>query len=191
MSLTLFNAVGHLMTSTTKYGIIGTAILGAVCLSPVSLYYAYLLWSLRGRHVFFQKRRPGMVAIIVILFNVYAVVIRPLSDLLALNDIGHIHGVINIATLLSKLSLFAVPILSIRIWLIFYEMKHRLYELNSQWKTQLTGSNDQSGWTFKYQWMGNLNILWIIALIFGFMLLSISMLVQNVYYVHFCRFTSP
>ena len=152
-------------TLITFYVIFGVCWL---VLTPLSLYYAYKFWRLHKQNIpYFSKRHPKFVVITIISINMYPTIIRPIIDLS-----GHY---LNFATeshilyiILSNLIHAEMMVVSIRIWLLFYDYKHSMAALKLKWKQLIIKdlNNDSYAWPIKYKWSGNVWILSIISFVF-------------------------
>ena len=180
----------EISSSYASSAIISNSCLSALLLTPITAYYVYKLWYLgflKNMPVV-RKRHPRLMMNIVTLFNIYASIIRPITDLFVVNgvDLG-LFGIF-----LTNLSLFGIPLLTIRVWLFYFQIKHQLHTLTFKWKAQLTGNSCKIPWTSKVQWLGNTKILSLIAILIGSISLITTMYVicqylsiHNVYFSHF------
>ena len=176
----MVNAQIEIDTETAKMIIIILTIIYSIVLTPVSLYYANKLWSLNKRNIpFITKRHPRIVILSVLLFNIYTVIIRPFMDFTSLYSID--LGLFS--AFLSSLSQIGMLIISMRIWLLYFDYNHELQTLSLKWKSQLRkqDDDDKMSWTSRYHWLGNVKFLSIIATIAGSISLIITMYVIGLF----------
>eukprot|EP01084_Bolivina_argentea_P029355 54479_1 len=166
--------------NVARFTIIILTCIYVLILTPLSLYYAHKLWTLNTHNIsFVTKRHPRIVIFSVLLFNVYAIIIRPICDISYLSglDLGLFGAFLSN---LGQIGIIMI-IIALRVWLLFYDHKHQTRTLAIKWQTQVTGQENKIPWTTKYKYLGNVRILLYICVISSVIVLAIKM----VFYVLF------
>ena len=148
--------------------LIGVYILASVYIllwTPLNVYYTYQIWSLyKQNELFITKRRPMVVIVSSISFNIYGAIIRPIADYLRATRTGSgfLLGV------LIQLIQIVLVFICIRLWLLFFDYKKQIYALNHQWKSTITHKEKVTSWTHTHRWLGNAKVVTAIGLFFAF-----------------------
>ena len=113
--------------------IISIILLAAIYLficTPFTLYYTFKLYLLnKSRVPFIVKRHPLVVIIMVTLFAIYPIFIRPIADITLLNDPYHAPSRISI-----NFMLLPTAFICIRLWLLYFDYKRELQTVDQKWK---------------------------------------------------------
>lgn len=141
-------------------------------LTPISIYYAHKFFKLsscKENIPFFSKRHPEVIIWTVFLFNMYPVIIRPISDFVSLWNLSgfiyispHLELISHLLNNTNQLLAYAAVT---RLWLLYYDYNHELQLLSMIWKQQI-GKKQNIPWTFRYKWLGSIKVLMIIWIIF-------------------------
>ncbi len=108
----------------------------------------------------------------VILFNIYAIIIRPIAEYL------NLYSSQTIMVLVLQLVIqYIVGLFCVRFWLLFYDYTHELKSLSIKWKSHI--SRDQIPWTHKYQWLGNAKLVTSIPLTLTTIIVIIIMFISE------------
>ena len=149
--------------------------------TPISLYYANLLWKFNQENIpFIVNRHARLVIITVIGWNLYPTIVRPFCDLNHLKD----HQQHTTEWSVEHIILFqSIQILSalicIRLWLLYYDYLHGMHIVNSKWKLTMTKQKlhpNNTYWTLKYRFFGNAKIISIIGMSIAVIIIAIIVL---------------
>ena len=145
-------------------------------ITPVQFCYVHEFWRLKKQKIaFFTKRHPSLVLFNVIIFNLYASILHPILDFIQLNQLLELsHPLILICS--NVLESLAV-LITIRLWLLYYDFNHELHTLSMKWTSEITGDDTNLPWTLKYKWMGNLKILSVFGAVFVVIIMVIAVYV--------------
>ena len=160
-------------------------------ITPIQIFYGYRFWKLKQQNIaFFTKRHASLVISNAIMFNLYPLIFRPISDLILVNGFFPIHhpAVLMFSNLINCYALLIV----MRLWLLYYDFNHELHSLSLKWKSQITkhGNHTQLPWTMRYKWMGNPATISIFAGIMAISLLAVAVLSsRTIYTLQICYTT--
>eukprot|EP01083_Nonionella_stella_P017886 50081_1 len=183
-------------TAATHWVVLSLTGVYALVLTPLSLYYARAFWILNTQNIPFITKRvcwipgsnlcasydyttcmmsqhPRVVILSVLVFNAYIVIIRPVSDLTAL------YG---LQLGLEPLSTIGLFVITLRVWLLFYDYNHALHTLSLKWQTQITHESPHKiPWTSRYKWMGDVKTLFVITAVVCIAVLTATILCHFVF----------
>ncbi len=150
----LFQYIMEISIRTANTTLLFITSINIFILSPIQFYYAYLFWQYKNQNIaFFTKRHPSLILFNILVFNSYPTIIRPFIDYLRINNLISHHHPFTIFCL-NVTQMFAV-ILTMRLFLLYYDYNHSLYSLSMRWRSQMTPNTQtdlpSESWTLKYK----------------------------------------
>ena len=146
---------------------IGVYILAGVYIllcTPLNVYYTYQIWSLyKQNEPFITKRRPMIVIVSSISFNIYGAICRPIADYLRATG----RGPILLMWILVQAIQVVIVFICIRLWLLFFDYNKQIHALNHRWKCTITRKEEATSWTHQHRWLGNGKIVSALGLFFA------------------------
>ena len=147
--------------------------------TPLSCYYTWRFWQFHKQSIpFFSKRHPKLVILSVIGFALYPAIIRPIIEYTrcryTIIDNCNTHWY-NIP--LAFIPQICIALVVARLWLLYYDYKHKLNTLKSQFKNLIVSDQMQDileDWTITYKWSGNVRIITSITLSVSSFLILLS-----------------
>ena len=153
---------------TTTILLITISCIWTFIVTPISLYYTRQFWQFHKQNIpFFCKRHPKLVIVSVIGFTVYPAIIRPILEYTGCRYTDCDKGWDWYHIPLANIAQICIALVVARLWILYYDYKHKLNTLKSQFKNQIVMDQLQDlldYWTIRYRWAGNVQIITIITL---------------------------
>ena len=156
-------------------------------LCPLSLYYTLAIWRLyKKEELFVVKRRPVLVVLDVIVFNltplVFALGFLPkhISELNVFNEslMDAIHEELaNFFDLCLFLTLA-------RVWLLFYDYKHSAQTLSFQWEKHILQHRLRKPWALRFKFLGNARMIHSVVILLFITLEGVILLSGCIIFVY-------
>ena len=158
-------------TSTLQTILIILTCIYIFILTPISLYHARKLWTLRNQNiVYITKRHPKVVITTIIFLNIWPTIIRPITNF------GNLYypGIWTI--MVSNTVQYIMGFICVRMWLLYYDYTYELHALSRKWKAQLADNDPDKlhiPWSIRHKWLGSSKIITAIPLIMGSIFIAI------------------
>ena len=152
-----------------KISILVLDIIWIFILTPLCIYHARNFWQFNCHQIpFFTKRHPKLVLFITVLALLYPVLFRPIVDYASLFGVKPELQQLILILISNIVQLYPIPV-TIRVWLLYYDYNHALHSLTMKWKSQILPTGYKLPWymTPRWNWMGNINQLSILGMLFA------------------------
>eukprot|EP01083_Nonionella_stella_P136535 415497_1 len=140
----------------------------ALILTPLCIYHSYNLWKFNKQHVsFFTKRHSKIVLGNVLVFNIYVLILRTITDFTNVHNPSAWYNLgnnIKVSRLMfTQLLQIPIVVMCVRLWLLYYDYTSAMQTMDFKWKAEILKDDVRNAWTSKYRWMGNPRIVLCIA----------------------------